>query len=141
MTGYRPILTGMETFASDWTSADEERRMKCLGEEALATVIPAGRPRIPRPPGPGSAPQPIRLDAGGRFWVRPANLAELGAVLREFSGKQVRMVNGNTSFGIYPAEARAAEVLVDLQASSPNCAAPPSAASGPTSARRPPTAS
>jgi xanthine dehydrogenase/oxidase len=114
-TGYRPILTGMETFASDWTAADEGRRMKCLGEEAIAAVIPAARPRIPLPPGSGIAPQPIRLDAGGKLWVRPASLAELGAVLREFSGKQVRMVSGNTSFGVYPAEVRAAEVLIDLQ--------------------------
>ena len=114
-TGYRPILTGMETFAKDWTAADEQRRMKCLGEEALAAMIPAASPRIPLPPGNQLTPQPMRLQAGRKFWVRPATLAELGAVLREFSGKRIRMVSGNTSFGVYPAEVRAAEVLADLQ--------------------------
>jgi xanthine dehydrogenase/oxidase len=105
----------METFASDWTAADEERRMKCVGEEALAAVIPATRPSIPLPPGGGTVPQPIRLDSAGKSWARPASLAELGAVLREFSGQRVRMVNGNTAFGVYPAEVSAAEVLIDLQ--------------------------
>jgi xanthine dehydrogenase/oxidase len=114
-TGYRPILTGMETFASDWTQADEDRRMKCLGEDATAAVIPATRPAIPLPPGGRLYPQPVRLHTGGRAWVRPDGLAELGAVLREFAGKQVRMVAGYTSFGVYPGEVRAAEVLVDLQ--------------------------
>ena len=28
-TGYRAILTGMKTFASDWDAADEQERMKC----------------------------------------------------------------------------------------------------------------
>jgi xanthine dehydrogenase/oxidase len=114
-TGYRPILTGMETFASDWTEKDEQRRMKCLAEEAVAAVIPAAGPTIPLPPADRLTPEPKRLHAGDKLWVRPATLAELREVLREFSSKQVRMVNGNTSFGVYPQEVRAAEVLVDLQ--------------------------
>jgi xanthine dehydrogenase/oxidase len=114
-TGYRPILTGMETFAVDWTAEDEERRMKCLGEEALAAVIPAATARIQLPPGAALAPRPVRLEVDGRLWVRPGSLRELGAVLREFSGRPVRMVAGNTSFGVYPAQVRAAEVFIDLQ--------------------------
>ncbi len=114
-TGYRPILTGMETFASDWTVEDEHRRMKCLGEEATAAMTPAARPRFALPPGDQLTPEPARLYVGDKIWVRPADLTELGAVLREFTGKRVRMVNANTSFGVYPNEVRAAEVLVDIQ--------------------------
>lgn len=114
-TGYRPILTGMETFAKDWTATDEQDRMKCLGEEAMAAMIPAARPRIPLPPDTRLTPPPTRLRVGDKVWVRPSTMAELGAVLREFAGQRVRMVNGDTSYGVYPAEVRAAEVLVDIQ--------------------------
>lgn len=114
-TGYRPILTGMKTFADDWTPADEENRMKCLPEEALSAMVPAARPRIPLPPDDGRRPGPYRMRTHGRVWVRPETLAELGAVLREFEGTMTRMVDGNTSYGVYPAEVRATEVFVDLQ--------------------------
>ncbi|MBB4912295.1 molybdopterin cofactor-binding domain-containing protein [Actinophytocola algeriensis] len=114
-TGYRPILTGLETFADDWTPVDEEHRMKCLTEEALSAMTPAAGARIPLPPDDGPAPGPHRLVSGGRVWVRPATLAELGALLREFDDMPTRMVNGNTSYGVYPDEVRAAEVLIDIQ--------------------------
>src|SRR5918999_1094499 len=57
-TGYRPILTGMETFAKDWTAADEQRRMKCLGEDALSAIVPAADLKIPLPPAIGSPRAP-----------------------------------------------------------------------------------
>jgi xanthine dehydrogenase/oxidase len=114
-TGYRPILTGMETFARDWTAEDEQARMKCLGEDAVAAMLPAAVPRIALPPSEHLTPQPRRMHSGDKIWVRPANLAELGAVLREFADQRVRMVSGNTSFGVYPADVHAADVLVDLQ--------------------------
>lgn len=114
-TGYRPILTGLETFADDWTPADEEHRMKCLTEEALSAMSPAARARIPLPPDDGPAPGPHRLVSDDRVWARPATLAELGALLRDYDGRPTRMVVGNTSYGVYPDEVRAAEVLVDLQ--------------------------
>ena len=114
-TGYRPILTGMETFASDWSVADEDRRMKCLPEEALSAMTPAARPKIPLPPDDGPAPGPRLLESAGRVWVRPATLAELGRLLREYADRSPRMVNGNTSYGVYPDEVRAADVLIDIQ--------------------------
>jgi xanthine dehydrogenase/oxidase len=114
-TGYRPILTGMETFAKDWTAADEQRRMKLLGEDALSAIAPAAGLKIPLPPGDRLTSRATRVDADDKVWVRPATLAELGMMLQEFSGRRVRMVNGNTSYGVYPDEVRAAEVLVDIQ--------------------------
>ena len=35
-TGYRAILTGMKTFASDWTKKDEQNRMKCLEDDGAS---------------------------------------------------------------------------------------------------------
>jgi xanthine dehydrogenase/oxidase len=112
-TGYRPILTGMETFACDWTKADEANRMPCLTEEALSAMVPAARPRIALPP--AAPPRPYRFTSGDRVWVRPGSLAELGALLREFADRRTRMVHGNTSYGVYPEEVRAADVLIDIQ--------------------------
>jgi xanthine dehydrogenase/oxidase len=114
-TGYRPILTGLGTFASDWTVEDEEKRMKCLPEEALSAMTPAARPRIPRLSGEGPNPSANRLRVGGRVWARPVTMAELIELLREFPGDRTRLVNGNTSYGVYPDEVHAAEVLIDVQ--------------------------
>lgn len=114
-TGYRPILTGMETFASDWTPVDEEHRMKCLPEEALSAMTPAARPKIPLPPADGPAPGSRLFESAGRIWARPTTLTELGTLLREYRDRSPRMVNGNTSYGVYPDEVRAADVLIDIQ--------------------------
>ncbi|MFD7658219.1 molybdopterin cofactor-binding domain-containing protein, partial [Actinosynnema sp. NPDC059797] len=114
-TGYRPILTGMGTFAEDWTAEDEENRMKCLPEEALSALAPAARPKVPLPPADRLVTRSTRFEANGRTWARPATLAELGALLREHPGERTRMVNGNTSYGIYPDEVRDADVLIDIR--------------------------
>lgn len=114
-TGYRPILTGMGTFAADWTTEDEANRMKCLPEEALSALAPAARPKVPLPQVDRQAPRSTRFEAGGRVWVRPTTLEELGEILREHPGERTRMVNGNTSYGVYPDEVRDAEVLIDIR--------------------------
>ncbi len=114
-TGYRPILTGMKTFARDWDAEDERRRMKCLDEEALATQSPSPRPVVAFPPGARTAPTPVEANAPGKAWITPTTLEELGQVMREHRRSRCRLVNGNTSFGIYPEEVRAAEVLIDIR--------------------------
>ena len=55
-TGYRAILTGMKTFASDWTREDEQNRMKCLEDDGCQprscpadVVIPFPTRRAARP--------------------------------------------------------------------------------------------
>src|SRR6202012_3144030 len=47
-TGYRALLTGMKTFASNWTAEDEALRMKCLEDPSSAAQRP-GRIVIPFP--------------------------------------------------------------------------------------------
>ncbi len=57
-TGYRPILTGMKTFASDWTEQDEEDRMKCLGDAGCQAQRPADVV-IPFPEKAKTQPRPV----------------------------------------------------------------------------------
>jgi xanthine dehydrogenase/oxidase len=112
-TGYRPILTGMKTFARDWTAQDEKRRMKCLDEDALRAQPPATRTAIAVPP--AVVRQPVHSNGSGRSWLTPTSLAELGQLMRDHHGEGLRLVAANTSFGVYPDEVRRAQVLVDLR--------------------------
>jgi xanthine dehydrogenase/oxidase len=113
-TGYRPILTGMKTFASDWSKKDEAERMKCLGDPQVLAQLPADV-AIPFPPAAQAPPQPVRVIEGGRTWLTPVTLNELAAVIRKNRGRNLRLVHGNTSFGIYKQEYWDAEILVDIR--------------------------
>ncbi|WP_018682924.1 molybdopterin cofactor-binding domain-containing protein [Actinokineospora enzanensis] len=115
-TGYRSILTGMKTFAGDWAEIDEQERQACVGEQALAAVVPGPLPDLGPPAAARVPPSPVEIFTEGKVWLRPTALADVGAILREYQGRQVRLVHGNTSYGVYPTEVRAAEVLVDIQA-------------------------
>jgi xanthine dehydrogenase/oxidase len=114
-TGYRPILTGMKTFAADWNVVDEVRRMKCLLENG--SIAPDGPSvvTIPFPPGARHGPSAVTARAGGQRWVTPTTLPDLVERLRAIRGSNLHMVQGNTSFGIYPQEFRTADWLVDLR--------------------------
>jgi len=114
-TGYRPILTGMKTFASNWTAKDEAHRMKCLLEDGDVAPDLPGAVSIPFPPAAKAGPVPVAAHGGGQRWVTPTTLAELLDALRAAHGRRVRMIHGNTSFGVYPDEFHAAELLIDLR--------------------------
>jgi xanthine dehydrogenase/oxidase len=114
-TGYRPILTGMKTFASDWTPADEAARMKCLLEDGQVAPDVPGAVAIAFPPAAHQGPVAVQAARGGQRWVTPTTLDALVHVLRAAPGQRVRMLHGNTSFGVYPAELHTAELLVDLR--------------------------
>lgn len=114
-TGYRPILTGMKTFASNWTPEDEANRMKCLLEDGRVAPDLPGVVEIPFPPAAHAGATPVTVDGHHQRWVTPTSLADLLATLRGARGQRVRMVHGNTSFGVYPDEFSAAELLVDLR--------------------------
>ncbi|WP_131735863.1 molybdopterin cofactor-binding domain-containing protein [Actinomadura roseirufa] len=112
-TGYRPILTGMKTFAADWSEQDEANRMKCLSERT--GTPPAPDVRVAFPEEARRAPRPVRSGGAGKSWVTPVSLAELRRIMTENEGRAVRLVHGNTSYGIYPEEVAGAEVLVDVR--------------------------
>src|SRR5579864_1474210 len=113
-TGYRAILTGMKTFASDWTKEDEENRMKCKGDAGCEAQRPADV-TIPFPQEAQAPPQPVTVDGNQHAWHTPLTLEELVRVIDGNRGKKLRLVHGNTAYGIYKEEYLEAEVLVDIR--------------------------
>lgn len=113
-TGYRAILTGMKTFASDWTKEDEKHRMKCLEDDGHSAQLP-GYVEIPFPPAARGPLQPVSSQGTGQEWLTPTTLAELGGILHANRGRNVRLVHGNTSYGVYKEEYPAVQLFVDIR--------------------------
>ncbi|PYP87934.1 MAG: xanthine dehydrogenase [Candidatus Angelobacter sp. Gp1-AA117] len=113
-TGYRAILTGMKTFASDWTEEDEEHRMKCLGDAGCQAQRPADVV-IPFPDEAKAPPQPVAVQHGHQTWYTPATLNELVRIMDKNRDKKLRLVHGNTGYGVYKEEYQESEVLVDIR--------------------------
>ena len=68
-TGYRPILTGMKTFAKDWSKEDEKNRMRCVPEQVhLPPNHKDDRPSLSFPDGAKTATQPFCVESDGRTW-------------------------------------------------------------------------
>lgn len=114
-TGYRAILTGMKTFASDWTEADETNRMKCKTENIWDALPVLPEPRIPFPDEAKEQPQPVEVQGNRQTWLVPTTLDELSAIMKGNPDKIVRLIHGNTSYGIYKEEFHEADLLVDIR--------------------------
>ncbi|WPB82130.1 molybdopterin cofactor-binding domain-containing protein [Archangium violaceum] len=114
-TGYRSILTGMKTFASNWTKEDEANRMKCLGDDAVQSQLPTPNVVIPFPSEARAPASGVSLDDTSRRWLTPASLAELARLMRENQRKKVRLVHSNTSYGIYKEEYLETELFLDVR--------------------------
>ncbi|MEO6520768.1 MAG: molybdopterin cofactor-binding domain-containing protein [Mucilaginibacter sp.] len=114
-TGYRPILTGMKTFASDWTAKDEKERMKCLGDDAVRSQLAASSIVIPFPPEARKTAHGVSVDDGTRKWINPVTLTELTDTLKKYKHEQPFMVHANTGYGIYKSEFLDASIVVDLR--------------------------
>ncbi|NTF52641.1 molybdopterin-dependent oxidoreductase [Agrobacterium rhizogenes] len=112
-TGYRPILTAMETWASDWSAADDENRIKCLQDHPLSNVPKTMT--LPDPGTPLSGP-PLWMQGTGIEWFAPSNIADAETIdltLRN-QGKNFRLVHGGTSYGIYKSEFAEVDAFIDL---------------------------
>ena len=109
-TGYRAILTGMKTFASDWSEEDEQHRMKCMEDDGCMAQLPADVV-IPFPDEARGPAQPVNSEE----WRTPTTLDELAEILHTNRGRTVRLVHGNTSFGIYKNEFPATDLFVDVR--------------------------
>lgn len=113
-TGYRAILTGMKTFASDWTAEDEKQRMKCLEDDGCAAQLPANV-AIPFPSLARGPAQPVSAHGGGQSWRTPLTLDELAHLMHGARGSRLRLVHGNTSFGIYKDEFAPTKLFADIR--------------------------
>jgi xanthine dehydrogenase/oxidase len=114
-TGYRSILTGMKTFASDWTEEDKKNRMECLPDDYAAQQLPASSLVIPFPPEARAPARGVSLEDGSRVWRTPTSLAELAGLMREYQGRNVRLVHSNTAYGIYKDEYLEADIYLDIR--------------------------
>ncbi len=114
-TGYRAILTGMKTFASDWTAEDEKNRMKCKTEDTCEVLHHLPKNWLPFPNEAKEKPQPIEIHGNKQTWQTPTTLDELSEIMKENRNKTVRLIHGNTSYGIYKEEFHNADLLVDIR--------------------------
>ncbi|MBB3609523.1 molybdopterin cofactor-binding domain-containing protein [Rhizobium sp. BK602] len=114
-TGYRPILTGMKTFASNWTPADQAGIMHCLEDPDIHLPHDA----VVNIPVPTTAPAVsgnLRITDGPVEWFTPASKAELAACIADLSsrGKSFKLIAGGTSYGIYKEEFETVDAFVSL---------------------------
>lgn len=109
-TGYRAILTGMKTFASDWSATDEANRMPCVEDRVCAAQLP-GYVEIPFPK---AAQGPATGVSAGR-WQTATTLPDLASILQNQPRELTRLVHGNTSYGIYKSEYTETTHFVDIR--------------------------
>ncbi|WP_224242558.1 molybdopterin cofactor-binding domain-containing protein [Hyalangium gracile] len=114
-TGYRSILTGMKTFASDWSQEDADNRMQCLPDDYAAQQLPASSVVIPFPSEAQAPATGISLEDESRVWRTPTSLSELASLMRQYQGRKVRLVHSNTAYGIYKEEYLEAEIYLDIR--------------------------
>jgi xanthine dehydrogenase/oxidase len=113
-TGYRAILTGMKTFASDWSKADEKDRMPCLEDHVSEAQLPAAV-TIPFPKAARGPAEPVSAQDSNQEWRTPISLTELAAILQTHRGEKIRLVHGNTSYGVYKDEYPETKLFVDIR--------------------------
>ena len=113
-TGYRAILTGMKTFASDWNNADEKNRMPCLEDHVSEAQLPAAV-SIPFPRAAHGPAEPVSVHGGSQEWRTPISLNELAEILQSHRGQNIRLVHGNTSYGVYKDEYPGTKLFVDIR--------------------------
>jgi xanthine dehydrogenase/oxidase len=113
-TGYRAILTGMKTFASDWNKEDEANQIQCIADPDTAAQKP-GPLVIPFPPAAEAPAQPVTSHGNGQSWRTPAALAELAVLMHANRDVKYRLVHGNTSYGVYQQEFDATKLFIDIR--------------------------
>lgn len=113
-TGYRAILTGMKTFASDWNERDEANRMPCIADPDTAAQKP-GPLVVPFPPAAEGPAQPVTSHSNGQLWRTPTTLVELAALMHSNRGANYRLVHGNTSYGVYQQGFDVTKLFIDIR--------------------------
>ena len=109
-TGYRAILTGMKTFASDWSKTDEKNRMPCVEDHGCAAQLPAAV-AIPFPEAARTGSSGVMVSR----WHTPASLVELALLMNGERQAHLRLVHGNTSYGVYKEEYSEKTHFIDIR--------------------------
>src|SRR5262249_34171101 len=107
-TGYRPILSGMRTFACDHNpQADPSLKCEpdpCFPIEARLAPLPLSLATLPAF---GEA-APLYFRGPDLHWLRPVTLEDAldlrGLLTREAGRERVRVLVGNTASVLYPEE-------------------------------------
>jgi xanthine dehydrogenase/oxidase len=113
-TGYRAILTGMKTFASDWNDEDEKDRMECFEDEVVVSQLPTDV-AIPFPKEARIPVEPVAVQNGRQQWLTPTSLTELAQIMTINHDEKFRLVHGNTSFGVYKDEYPDTNLFIDIR--------------------------
>ncbi|MEK6288185.1 MAG: 2Fe-2S iron-sulfur cluster-binding protein [Acidobacteriota bacterium] len=113
-TGYRAILTGMKTFASDWQESDVTDQIKCLEDHVSEAQLP-GTVEIPFPIAARGPAEPVSTNAGPQQWRTPTSLTALAEILHNERNQKIRLVHGNTSYGVYKPEYLDTTLFVDIR--------------------------
>jgi len=121
-TGYRPILEGMKSFAVDFKKHNTySTNHRCFADVPIEQHLPGPRPALEFPPELIEyANKMASLESAGRGyrWFRPATLEEAQRIKAANGGnsKNVKLVVGNTSIGIYKADVADPHILIDIHA-------------------------
>jgi xanthine dehydrogenase/oxidase len=94
-TGFRPIFDAMQSLAGD--------------AAALRTAVGEMHPADAF-----AAPRELEISDGTCAWRRVTSVASALAAMRRGKGRNVRLVNGNTSIGIYKRPLDRTEVFLDI---------------------------
>lgn len=113
-TGYRALLTGLYTLASDWTSEDEASRMKCESEAGWDASPGTPRMTIPFPAEAQAPPRRIAC-RGERVWLTASTLDDIRQIWTDHPQLPIRFFAGGTARGLDPASARDAALTVDIR--------------------------
>lgn len=114
-TGMRPILSGMKTFASDWTKEDQVNLMQCEIDPAFDPNAVADTVTIPFPDDAKKPVPAAYYHRDGHVWFEARSLSDLSLILSDKTlPRPIRLVNGNTSYGIYKDEVLKAGTRIDI---------------------------
>ena len=88
--------------------------MPCQGDAGCQAQRPADVV-IPFPDDAKEPPQPVTAQTRHQAWHTPLTLTELARTMDQNRNKKLRLLHGNTSYGIYKEEYLESEVLVDIR--------------------------
>lgn len=113
-TGFRPILYAMKSFASDWTKEDEAGTPECFVDPA-EMVDHYEDVRYEFPPELKTATRAVHYKHAGHTWYRPLTLAATHEIMSQHrTTAKVKLVGGNTQYGVPDALPLDPHVLIDV---------------------------